>query len=85
MWAYGVRHFGESVADSYLDTLLLRTEDLKTFPRAYPAVVETPIELRRMSHRGSIVLYRIMPNLIRVERVSDGRRDISAIIEEIIR
>ena len=64
-------------AASFIAELLAHCQKLADHPQAYPARAELGEGLRSCVHQRYVIFFSVMPELVRIERVLHGSRDIS--------
>ena len=78
IWLHGLDAFGLDKADQFTDGLRDRIAMLSDFPELGQVIAEAPYTIRRLVYEETVVvLYRVGADLVSIERIADGRRDIA--------
>ena len=64
-------------AATFIAELLAHCQRLAEYPQAYPARAELGKGLRSCAHKRYVMFFSVMPDLVRIERILHGSRDIT--------
>lgn len=82
-----LENIGDYIADdnphravSFIEELREHCKQLEKFPKSHPKFAALGKNARFMAHGNYIVLYNVLSDKIRIERILHGARDILAVI-----
>jgi toxin ParE1/3/4 len=79
IWFHIAADKGAETADYWIDRIEARLGQLSMFPQSGPALPDIAPEARVLVISRWLVLYRVMPDGVRVNRVVDAARDLGEV------
>lgn len=64
---------------SFVADIRQHCDSLGTFPHRAPTRSDLPRDVRAKAYRGYLIVYRVLGNVVRIERVLHGARDLGRI------
>ena len=78
-----ISHDNPERAISFVDEIAARCVTLGEFPQAARSVRGTESDLRVVPFRGYIIVYRNQPDVVTIERVWHGARNVNSLLDDI--
>ena len=69
LYIFGIRNFGEGLADQYYDGLISRFQQIADMPKLYPAAQHVTIECRRSVYGAHSIYYEIKETSVVIVRI----------------